>query len=271
MDDLSLIDDLFTILIKLVEIFPLILPPILPLKVSQISVSEALISFVLYEISPRFSSFGFIRFSIDLLLSLENYWFPKSIKFIPLILICDYAYLDLGEIINKLSRVTILALIIIFILNKNTNKRIFDILESIFTFFTRTRSIILRITITNPFFFILSAISFSSILSLLEISLSNLSTFLNDFFNSFSLLGFPLFAFIYIVDFTAYCFTLIPIKEPPLGWLLLGGLIGGDVGAILAFQNIKQYSYISKAIIITVIIICVLLFTSSWALNNRSC
>jgi len=84
-------------------------------------------------------------------------------------------------------------------------------------------------------------------------------------------LGLPLLALVSIVDFTAYCFTVLSINNPSLGWLLLGGLIGGDVGAILAFRSIKEDSYIPQIYIITAMIICLILFTSYWALNIRSC
>ena len=45
-----------------------------------------------------------------------------------------------------------------------------------------------------------------------------------------------------IIDSSVYSFTLININQSPLAWLLLGSLIGGNIGVILGFQKIKQYS-----------------------------
>ena len=94
---------------------------------------------------------------------------------------------------------------------------------------------------------------------------------LDTIFSYSNYLGLPLLVLVSIVDFTAYCFTFFSINNPSLGWLLLGGLIGGDVGAILAFINIKEYSYIPQIYQITAIIFFLVLLTSYWALNIRSC
>lgn len=89
--------------------------------------------------------------------------------------------------------------------------------------------------------------------------------------NILNLLGFPLLVLVSIIDFSVYSFTLIKDNKPPLAWLLLGILIGGDIGAILALKKIKQYSYISKITIISIAVIGVLLLTSYLTLNIRSC
>ncbi len=66
---------------------------------------------------------------------------------------------------------------------------------------------------------------------------------------------------IIMTDITTYAFNLAFIKQPEIGWLLLGLLCGAFLGLINAFKRTKQHSYLPKiyrsfGLVILMLFIC---------------
>jgi len=69
--------------------------------------------------------------------------------------------------------------------------------------------------------------------------------YIEDFLNNFAVLisnflSFAVLTMLIIMDLPAYSFIWISIKQPQLGWLLLGFLIGGMLGIVLPVAVITQ-------------------------------
>ncbi len=97
-------------------------------------------------------------------------------------------------------------------------------------------NLILIVVDTN--FFILSLVLISLILLLLY----NFYTIILNLLNNFIFFKMINSIFFFIIEVSAYSFAWFGIKQPSVGWLLLGLLIGGSLGFFQGVRTIKQYS-----------------------------
>ncbi|MEW5859469.1 MAG: hypothetical protein AB1861_19110 [Cyanobacteriota bacterium] len=83
----------------------------------------------------------------------------------------------------------------------------------------------------------------------------SIGTILFWFVNLFAYLG---LTFILIGDYFANIFSVIGIARPEIGWLLLGGLLGGFLGLLHGLKQTGRYSDLYKVYLIAAVLVLIL-------------